>query len=105
MSQHSGGCSDAIAVGGLRSAPYQIFIDVYMAEQALSIAICDDVRDIFTDLTLPVINQITGNPQPFVMAEVEVVRGPERPPNTVGAEQFKRFWRIMRIDVSLYFNT
>jgi hypothetical protein len=55
--------------GGLRSAPYTVFVDAYMAEQALSIAMCDDIRDIFMDLNLDLINQITGLPVPDTLIE------------------------------------
>ncbi len=88
--------------GGLMSAPYSVFVDVYMAEQALSLAICDDIRDIFTDVTLPLINQIDQQPVPGQMIEVEAILGPSRPSQS-GAEQFRRNWREMRIDTLLYF--
>lgn len=91
------------AAGGLRSGFYPVFIDVYMAEQALSDAICDDIRDIFDSQVFPLINQITS----AVSAEtidVEEVLGPDRPPAFVGAEQFKKYWRTMKLGVRLYYN-
>lgn len=91
------------AIGGVRSAPYEIYIDAYMAEQALSLAICDDIRDIFTDKFLHLVDQInmieTEN-----LIEVETIHGPERIPGTA-ADQFKRHWRAMRLDVRLYFQS
>jgi hypothetical protein len=93
------------AYGGLRGAPYSVFIDVYMAEQSLSLAITDDIRDAYTDRYLPLTNQITQTPVPDVRIAVENVVGPERPSAQVGAEQFKKFWRTMRLDTRLYFNT
>jgi hypothetical protein len=89
--------------GGLRSAPYSLYVDVYMAEQALSIAICDDVRDIFTDLSLELIDQISGLPVYGAIIEIERVTGPEKPPAASSAEQFKRYWRIMQIHTRLYY--
>lgn len=89
--------------GGLRSAPYSVFVDVYMAEQALSLAICDDVRDIYTDRFVTLINQITGQPVPDTTIEIENVLGPERPSANIGAEQFRKFWRTMRVDATLYY--
>lgn len=93
------------ALGGARSAPYQVFVDVYMAEQALSLAICDDIRDIFTDLYLPVIDQITDSVAPNTYLEIAGVHGPEKPAAAASAEQFKRYWRTMRLDTRMYFNT
>lgn len=89
--------------GGTRSAPYNVYVDVYMAKQALAQAICDDIRDIFTDLTLPLINEITGAPTGDLI-EIESVRGPERQ-TAASAEDFRRFWRTMRLDSRLYFQT
>lgn len=87
--------------GGLRSALYNVFFDVYMVEQALSLAICDDIRDLYTDVTLPLINQITQTPVPDCLIEVEAVLGPER--GAAGVEQFRRFWRTMRLDARLFY--
>lgn len=89
--------------GGLRSAPYSLYVDVYMAEQALSIAICDDIRDMFTDLSLELIDQISGLPVYGTLIEVDRVTGPEKPPAASTAEQFKKYWRIMQIHTSLYY--
>jgi hypothetical protein len=89
--------------GGLRSALYNVFFDVYMAEQALSLAICDDIRDIYTDFTMPLINQIDQTPVPANVIEVETILGPER--GSGGVEQFRRYWRTMRVDGRLYYNT
>jgi hypothetical protein len=93
------------AIGGVRSAPYRIYLDVYMAEQALAYAICDDLRDIFEDLTLQLVDQITGLEVADAPIEVENVLGPERPSQVLGAEQFKKFWRTMRLDTRLFFQT
>lgn len=89
--------------GGNRSAPYEIYIDVYMEKQAHSLAICDDIRDIYKDLTLHLIDQITMTATDNLI-EVEAVHGPERPTGAQ-ANQFKRNWRAMRLDVRLFFQT
>lgn len=89
--------------GGLRSAPYSIYVDVYMAEQALSQAICDDIRDAFTDYSPPLIDQITGNPVPNTEIDIIQILGPEKPSANTGAESFRRYWRTMRLDATLYF--
>jgi hypothetical protein len=93
------------AVGGLRSALYRVYVDIYMAEQALTQAMSDDVRDIFADQQFDLIDQITGAAVPATRIEIERIEGPDRPSNLIGAEQFKRFWRTMRVDARLYFLT
>lgn len=91
------------AVGGVRSAPYQIYIDVYMQRQAEAQAICDDIRDIFTDEFLYLVDQISGE-QTQNMIEVENINGPEKI-SGASADQFKRYWRAMRLDLRLYFQS
>lgn len=90
--------------GGLLSGLYPVFIDVYMADQPLSVAICDDIRDIFQMAYLPVVDQVTGDPSDYVI-DVEEVLGPQRPNAQIGAEQFKRYWRIMRLAARVYYNS
>lgn len=91
--------------GGLRSGWYPVFIDVYMAEQALADAICDDIRAIFDTQVFPLVNQITGAPS-AEQIDVEEVLGPDRPPGAgVGGDQFKKYWRVMKMGVRVYYNT
>jgi hypothetical protein len=92
------------AMGGLRSALYQVFIDVYMQEQALSLAICDDVRDMFQDRFITLIDQITLAPVLNTTIEVDSVVGPDKP-SAGPADQFRKYWRTMRIDGRLFFQT
>lgn len=89
--------------GGLRQADYSIFIDVYMEEQALAAALCDDIRDIYTDFSMLLVDQITGQDVPNAVIEVQEVYGPEKPGS--GIEQFKRYWRTMHINATLYFQS
>lgn len=91
------------ALHGTRSAPYAVFIDVYMAEQALSQAICDDIRDIFTDKSMYLIDQITLA-QTDQLIQVENIDGPARVAATT-ADQFRKYWRAMRIDTRLFFQS
>lgn len=90
--------------GGLRSALYRVFVDVYMSEQSYSLAICDDIRDIYTDRSMPLIDQITLAPVPTCVIEVQEVLGPERPAGS-GIDPFRRYWRTMRVDALLYFQS
>jgi hypothetical protein len=91
--------------GGLRSAPYSVYVDVFMAEQALSQAICDDIRDAFTDYSPPLVDQITGLVVPDTEIDIVQIVGPERPGASTGAESFRRYWRTMRLDATLYFSS
>lgn len=92
------------ADGGLRSGWCPVFLDVYMAEQALTDAMCDDIRDIFDSQVFPLINQITGA-ESAEQIEVEEVLGPDKPGAIHGADQFKRYWRVMRLGVRLFYNS
>lgn len=90
--------------GGLRSAFYPVFIDVYMVEQALSDALCDDIRAIFDNAIFPLVDQVTGTDSGETI-EIDEVRGPDRPVNIASADPFKRFWRIMRLGTRLYYQS
>lgn len=89
--------------GGLRSASYDVYIDVYMEEQSLALALCDDIRDIYTDYSTALINQITQGAVPNTRIEVAEIVGPERP--STGVEQFKKYWRSMHLAAVLYFQS
>ncbi len=93
------------AVGGLRSVTYPVYIDAYMSGQPISVAVIDDLRDHFTDLVLPLKDKIRGGVVDGVVVAFEEVRGPERPPASIGADQFKKFWRVQRMLAVIYFNT
>lgn len=90
--------------GGLRSAHYPVFIDVYMGEQALADAICDDLRDIFDNAIFALVDQVSGTDS-AERVEIDEVMGPDRPTGANSADPFKRFWRVMRIGVRLYYQS
>jgi hypothetical protein len=93
------------AVGGLRSASYPIWCDIYMQEQALSVAVADDLRDTFSDLALQLEDKIHGGFVSGVIIHVEDIIGPERPPSANTNDTFKKFWRVLHFSAVLYFNT
>jgi hypothetical protein len=92
------------ASGGLSSMAYPVFFDIYMDEQSLSVAVADDIRDIFENLHLPLIDQITGGLVPNAKISFEDTVGPERP-DAAGGEGFRRYWRVVKTTARLYFNT
>jgi hypothetical protein len=92
------------ATGGLSSMAYPVFFDIYMDETALSVAVADDIRDIFENVYLPLVDQITGGLVPNAQIAFEDTIGPERP-DTAGGENFRRYWRVVKTTARLYFNT
>lgn len=88
--------------GGLRSGFYPVFVDVYMAEQALADAICDDLRDIFDSAIFPLVDQITQTDSAEKI-EIESCMGPDKPGALNAGDPFKRYWRVMRLGVRLYY--
>jgi hypothetical protein len=94
------------AEGGLQSIPYRVYLDVYMQETSHTIALCDDLRDMFENLTLQLEDKINGGFVPDVLLSVDDVVGPERPPaGSQSNEGFKRSWRVVYLDTQLYFNS
>lgn len=90
------------ADGGLRSGFYPVFIDVYMGEQALSDAICDDLRLKFDCAIFPLVDQITQTDSAEKI-EIESCMGPDKPGALNAGDPFKRYWRVMRLGVRLYY--
>ena len=91
--------------GGLRSASVPVFIDCYMASQALADALCDDIRAIFDMQVFPLVDQVTGLDCVGETVEIEEVLGPNRPAGGATGDVFKRYWRIMNVGVRLYYHT
>lgn len=91
-------------VGGLRSAFYPVFVDVYMATQSQAEAVCDDLRDIFDMRQFYLVDQITGL-ETNQLIEIEELMGPDHPAGGAALNQFKQFWRVIRIGARLYYNT
>lgn len=93
------------AEGGLRSVSFPVFIDAYMNDTPVSVAICDDLVEHFTDLSMQVKDSITQQYADGISLIIEDVAGPRRPPAASGGEAFRRNWRIVNLTAVLYFNT
>lgn len=91
-------------VGGVRSALYPVFIDVYAAELALTYALCDDLRESFDCAIFPLVNQIT-RAATDQQIEIEQVIGVDKPAAANSADPFKRYWRVLRLAARLYYQT
>jgi hypothetical protein len=92
------------ASGGLSSVDYVLFVDAYMAEQALSVAIADDIRDLLEYQYIDLIDQITGQPVPGTRIGFEETLGPQRP-DGAGSDNFRRHWRVVKSIARLYYRT
>lgn len=97
------GIEDLELGAGLRAIDYPVFIDVYMAEQPYATAICDDLRDLLQEKVMDLVDQGTGLPAADHRIEIVMLVGPERPDASIALENFKRYWRIMRVEARLEF--
>ena len=91
------------ATGGLWSLYVPTFVDVYMEKQSLSVAICDDIRDIFFNQETNLINQATGVAVTGATIQFDQVIGPHGP--TGAPNDFRRYWRIMRIGSRIFYQS
>ena len=91
-------------VGGLRSAFYPVFLDVYMATQAEADAVCDDLRDAYDGHMFWLVDPVTGLDSNQAI-EIEEIFGPDKPAGGAAINQFQQFWRVMRIGARLYYQT
>jgi hypothetical protein len=89
--------------GGLWSIRIPVFIDVYGEKQAISVAICDDLRDMFFGQIIPMVDQVTNLSISGANIEIDKVLGPHQPTGSAAMDGFKKFWRIIRVDAILYY--
>jgi hypothetical protein len=82
--------------GGLRSAFYPVFIDVYMAEQALIGRHLRRHPRHVRRADFPAGQPDHGTPTDQQI-EIEQVLGPDKPAAANAADPFKRYWRVLRL--------
>lgn len=89
--------------GGLQSMSIPVFVDIYGEHQAISVALASDIKYLLKDLTVPLLDW-NGVPTGATL-DIDDVTGPERPQaaNTMGAENFKRHWRVVKAMTTTYF--
>ncbi len=90
---------------GLQAIEYPIFIDCYASQQAISEAMCDDIRDIFEFEIFPLRDFTTAIPTDIANVQLEVLEfvGPRKPSTTVTLDGFKRYWRVNGLRVEMRF--
>lgn len=90
--------------GGLESVDLPVFIDIYAENHSLAVSIASDVKRLLKHKATPVVDY-TGTPTASATEyiEFESVIGPERPPASIGATEFKRHWRVVKAIAVVYF--
>lgn len=91
-------------MGGLQSVSIPVFVDIYGEEQAISVAIGNDVKSILKNFVGPLLSY--DNTDTGAQLTIEEVLGPERPlaASSAGGENFKRYWRVVKAMSVTYFN-
>lgn len=91
------------AYGGLESTEIPLFVDIYGERQGISIALGADIKLILKNRMLPLLDW--DDTPTGAMFEVDEVFGPEAPDASVnvGAENFKRHWRVVKARIIIYF--
>lgn len=89
---------------GLRLIAFPVFVDIYGANQGIATSIASDVKTLFEDRYMQVIDFGLTPPADsaeyleFDKDDVSV----DRPPGT-GATDFRRYWRVVRTDARIYY--
>lgn len=91
--------------GGQYHVDMPVFVDVYGANSSVARSIASDVKTLLSERHIPLYD-FTGptpvhNGDDYI--EFDVVIGPERPPASMQATDFKRYWRIVRGVATVYF--
>lgn len=92
--------------GALLSIAYPLFVDVYGTKQSIAVSIACDVKAILFSKAIPLYNY-AAEPRVKVdgaYIEFEEVEGPMRPPVSLaaGADDFRRYWRVVRAEAVTY---
>lgn len=91
--------------GGVRKVEYQLYIDVFGQQLSVALSIAQDVQDLLTGKTTPLMDYNTSPPTEVVGAYIEFP-GPrvERPAGSVNAADLLKNWRIVRDGAWLYYS-
>lgn len=90
--------------GGLESVEFPVFVDVYAENNSMAVSIASDIKQLLKHTVIPVTDYTgTPTPHPTEYMEFESVIGPERPPASIGATEFKRHWRVVKAIAVVYF--
>jgi hypothetical protein len=84
--------------GGSYTRSYPIFADIYGELQSISEALGDDILQAF-----PLVDQATWADVSGAYLDVDRLLGPERPAGSASLDQITRYWRIMRIQLTLFY--
>jgi hypothetical protein len=97
------GKNEAFELGGLQECEYTVFIDIYGENESIGISIADDVKDLISDESMPVLD-FTSNPEGDVSdlwLEFEDVIVEKIPGGTSTVD--KRSWRAVKATAVCFF--
>jgi hypothetical protein len=90
---------------GLRLVEYPLFIDVYGANQSIAQSIASDARDLLDDRYL-LVKDFIQRPPVETDEQIELLHEDltvSRPQASLGASDFKRYWRVVRGVARVYY--
>lgn len=82
---------------GLREVAIPVFVDIYGESQAIALSIASDVKNLFEDHYVTVLDMTHAPPQ-LTDELIELDKDDvsfHRPEQSVGSQDFKRYWRIV----------
>lgn len=99
---------DALAElgGGLWEVVLPIFIDVYGDSASIAQSIAEDVREQLTrGMVIPMFDwsDVQAPALDGGYIEFEGVVGPERPQASAVSQDFRKFWRVVKVEAHLYY--
>lgn len=81
---------------GLTQVRYPVYVDIFAANQAVAIAVTSDLKDLLEDIYLSVVDQTTGDVTDDLIEIWHEDISSARPQASLGAQDFKRYWRTLR---------
>lgn len=90
-------------LGGLLATTIPLYVDVYGVRPSVTMSIASDIRDLLDRRTVDVLDHTQTPPAVSgVSAEVERLTI-DRPPQSYGATDFKRNWRVIELTLRVYY--
>jgi hypothetical protein len=89
----------------LRLVEYPLYVDIYGVNQSIAQSIGADIRDLLDDQYLPV-KDFIQRPPTDTDEQIELLHEDiqiRRPQASLGATDFKRYWRVVRAIARVYY--
>ncbi len=91
---------------GLREIAYPLFVDVYGANQSIAASIASDIKQLLEDRYMAVLDFSASSAGVATAERIELDKDDvsvEKPDAASGAQDFRRFWRVVKTTARVHY--